>query len=166
MGSDSKISMIVMDVDGTLTDGKIYMGDNGEIFKSFDIRDGYGIKYAQKYCGVTFAIITGRKSKIVENRCKELEIGEIHQGVENKLSTLREIAMKYFKNNNEIAYIGDDLIDLECMRNVGMAMAPNNAVEEVKNAATYISSKNGGDGAVRDCIDYLLRNNMFRAARI
>lgn len=153
-----RIRMIVMDVDGTLTDGKIYIGENGEIFKTFDIKDGYGIWYAQKYFQITFAVITGRKSKIVENRCKELNITEVSQGINDKFAELRKIMDKYLLIPKEVAYIGDDIIDLKCMKNIGMPMAPNNAVQEVKDAAKYVSIKNGGDGAVRDCIDYLKKN--------
>lgn len=156
-----RIHMIVMDVDGTLTDGKIYIGDNGEIFKTFDIKDGYGIWYAQKYFQITFAVITGRKSKIVENRCKELNIAEVSQGIADKFTELRKIMEKYSLIPKEVAYIGDDLIDLECMKNIGMPMAPNNAVQEVKDVAKYVSTKNGGDGAVRDCIDYLKKNKFM-----
>lgn len=148
-----KIKMLVMDVDGTLTDGKIYIGANGELMKAFNVKDGYGIVQAKKR-GVLPVIITGRTSEIVEARAKELNIEELYQGISNKLEKLEEIAQKYQIKMDEIAYIGDDINDLDCMMACGCSACPNDAVEEVKNQVSYICEKSGGEGAVREFIHW------------
>ncbi len=150
------IKYIVMDVDGTLTDGKIYVGQNGEAMKAFNIKDGCGINDILLPAGITPVIITGRISKIVINRCQELGISEIHQGVKNKVETLRAIV----DNLQSVAYIGDDINDLPCMIAVkeagGLIGCPSDAVEKVKMIADYIAPNKGGDGAVRDFIEWLV----------
>ena len=151
----SKIKLIVMDVDGTMTDGTINIGPNGEMFKSFDIKDGSGITDAEDRFGTLFAVITGRSSEIVTRRCTELKIAEIHQGVSDKKTILMSILEKYGITSENSAYIGDDLIDIECMESVGFPMAPADAVPEVIAIAKYVSKKNAGHGAIRDCLDYL-----------
>ena len=148
-----KIKLLVMDVDGTLTDGKIYMGENGEVMKAFNVKDGYAIAHMLPEMGIIPVIITGRKSKIVENRAKELGITELYQGVGDKLAQLKKVAEKYNASPKEIAYIGDDLNDLECIEYCGVTACPADAVEEVKRIATYVCKKNGRDGAVREYID-------------
>lgn len=148
----SKIKLLVMDVDGTLTDGKIYMGNNGEVMKAFDVKDGCGIKDILPTLGIIPVIITGRVSKIVENRAKEIGITELHQGVRDKLTVLKEVAEKYNASPDEIAYIGDDINDLECIEYCGFTACPADAVEEVKNNCQYASVLYAGNGAVRDII--------------
>lgn len=149
-----------MDVDGTLTDGKIYMGNNGEVFKVFNIRDGYGIHDMLLTNGIVPIIITGRKSKIVENRCKELEIKEVYQGVQDKLSCLEKILELKKSTFSKVAYIGDDLNDLQCMKAVksedGVVACPADAIEDVKNIADFVGTCKGGDGAVREFIEWIL----------
>lgn len=154
-----KIKIIIMDVDGTLTDGKINMGNSGEIFKSFDVKDGYAIKHILPENNIIPMIITGRKSQITENRAKEIGIQEIYQGIENKLELLENICDKHNIKPVNIAYIGDDLNDLGIMQVVGIAACPANASVQVKNISKYISDKNGGDGAVRDFIEWIVKNN-------
>lgn len=149
-----EIKFFVMDVDGTLTDGKIYMSASGELMKAFDVKDGYGIVQFRKAGGIPI-VITGRKSKIVENRCAELGIEELHQGVDNKLTCLREIAARYGIDPSGIAYIGDDLNDADCLRFCGITACPADASEEIKPLVTYVCRKNGGSGAVREFIDWL-----------
>ena len=149
----SKIKLLVMDVDGTLTDGKIYMGNDGEVMKAFDVKDGCGIKDILPTLGIVPAIITGRVSKIVENRAKEIGITELHQGVRDKLTVLKEVAEKYNASQNEIAYIGDDINDLECIEYCGFTACPADAVEKVKNNCQYVSVLYAGHGAVRDIIN-------------
>ena len=148
----SKIKLLVMDVDGTLTDGKIYMGNNGEVMKAFDVKDGCGIKDILPTLGITPVIITGRVSKIVENRAKEIGITELHQGVRDKLAVLKKVAEKYNASPDEIAYIGDDINDLECIEYCGFTACPADAVEKVKNNCQYVSMLYAGNGAVRDII--------------
>lgn len=151
-----KIKMLVMDVDGTLTDGKIYIGENGEIMKAFNVKDGYAIVHLKDY-DITPVIITGRKSKIVEMRAKELKITELHQGVSDKLTLLKEIAKSYNVNQEEIAYIGDDLNDLECIEYCGLSACPSDAVDLIKDKVNYICKQNAGNGAVREFIEYLVK---------
>jgi len=154
------IVFLVMDVDGTLTDGKIYMGSSGEMMKAFNIKDGYGIHDKLLSHNIVPVIITGRKSSIVENRCRELGISEIHQGVLDKLDKLHEIVHRYGKPLQTVAYIGDDLNDLTCMEAVkaanGLTGCPADADMEIKRLCDFISTKNGGEGAVREFIDYIL----------
>ena len=148
-----KIKLLVMDVDGTLTDGKIYMGENGEVMKAFNVKDGYAIAHMLPEMGIIPVIITGRKSKIVENRAKELGITELYQRVGNKLAQLKIVAEKYNATPEEIAYIGDDLNDLECIEFCGVTACPVDAVEKVKKTVNLVCNKKAGEGAVRDFIE-------------
>lgn len=146
------VKLLVMDVDGTLTDGRIYIGAEGEVMKAFDVRDGYAIAHILPTLEITPIIITGRKSKIVEQRVKELKITELYQGISDKLAQLKAVAEKYNAKANEIAYIGDDLNDLECIRYCGLTACPQDAVDEVKKQVKYICRHDGGRGAVREFI--------------
>lgn len=150
------IKLLVMDVDGTLTDGKIYMGANGEVMKAFDVKDGYAIVNMLPEHRVVPVIITGRRSEIVENRASELGIKELHQGVQDKLPKLIEIAVQYNVNQSAIAYIGDDLTDLPCIEFCGMSACPRDAVDEVKQRVNYVCEHDGGHGAVREFVEYIL----------
>ena len=150
-----KIKMLVMDVDGTLTDGCIYMGPDGEAMKAFNCQDGYGIAQILPKLGITPVIITGRKSKILENRAKELKIVHLHQGVADKLPKLKAIAQELGAGREEIAYIGDDLNDLECLQYCGFSACPADAVPAVASVVDYVCKRDGGRGAVRELIDYL-----------
>lgn len=161
------IKVLVMDVDGTLTDGKLYMGENGEVFKAFDIKDGCGIKNILPAMNVIPVIITARKSKILEKRCQELGINYLYQNVTNKYEKLGDILKLLSECSNQkfeledCAYIGDDIIDLQCMKPIkqanGVIGCPNDAVAEVKEISSFVSSKNGGDGAVREFIEWIGR---------
>lgn len=146
-----------MDVDGTLTDGKIYMSANGELMKAFNIKDGYILARLQQY-GITPVIITGRCSSIVENRCKELGIKEVYQGVKNKAYKLREICKKYSIELKQCAYIGDDVNDLPSMLLCGLKAAPADATMQVRDKSDFICDAKGGDGAVREFCDYIISN--------
>ena len=152
------IKYLVMDVDGTLTDGKIYMGNDREVMKAFNIKDGCGIHDILIPAGITPVIITGRTSGIVENRCVELGIKEIHQGVSNKIEKLLAIT----DNFSSVAYIGDDINDLSCMLPVkeagGVIGCPKDAAKIVKELADFVADHNGGDGAVRDFIEWLVES--------
>lgn len=161
------IRFLVMDVDGTLTDGKIYMGQEGELFKAFDIKDGYGVKCLLPEVNIIPVVITARKSRIVENRCQEMGVTELHQGKMDKFSTLLQVLKKYSDMDKmeytlaNVAYVGDDLLDLQCMRPIqeagGFVACPNDAVEEVKAVANYVATKDAGQGAVREIIDRLIK---------
>lgn len=161
-----KIRFLIMDVDGTLTDGKIYMGANGEVMKAFDIKDGCGIKDILPTLDIIPVIITARQSLIVENRCKELAIVECHQGRRDKLTALEEILSRYSQQDGveytlaNVAYVGDDILDLQCMKPIseagGLAACPADAVAEVIEVCDFVSTKRGGDGAVREIIENAL----------
>ena len=157
MGKDrNKIKFIIMDVDGTLTDGKIHMGDDGEVFKSFNIKDGYGIHDIAMGLNIEPIIITGRKSRIVENRCNELGISKIFQGISDKLEILKNVTTDY----KAVAYIGDDNNDIECMKFIkqegGIIGCPKDSSADVIDIADYICEKCGGEGAVREFIEWLV----------
>ncbi len=149
------IKMLVMDVDGTLTDGCIYMGPEGEAMKAFSCQDGYAIAQILPRLGIVPVIITGRSSKIVANRAAELKITHLHQGVGDKLPKLQLLAAELGLSREEIAYMGDDLNDLECMQWVGYTGCPADAVPEIRSAVNFVSSRNGGRGAVREFVDHL-----------
>jgi 3-deoxy-D-manno-octulosonate 8-phosphate phosphatase (KDO 8-P phosphatase) len=148
---------MVMDVDGTLTDGKIYMGQEGEIFKAFNVRDGYAIHELLPKYNIIPVIITGRISRIVENRAKEIGITHIFQGIDDKLEQLRKLVQEKNISLANVAYIGDDINDLECMKTCGLKGCPADAAPEIKNIADFISKKNGGEGAVREFIENIIK---------
>ncbi|MCT4619640.1 MAG: HAD-IIIA family hydrolase [Marinisporobacter sp.] len=153
----SKIKLFIMDVDGTLTDGKIYLTHEGQEMKAFHVKDGMGIKILQKH-GILPVVITGRTSNIVNIRAKELNISEIYQGVRIKLEIYKELKEKYHLKDENIAYIGDDLNDLEIMKQVGVKFAVGDAIEEIKEIADYVTNAKGGEGAVREAIEWMIKN--------
>ncbi|MGD6991012.1 KdsC family phosphatase [Sutcliffiella horikoshii] len=157
MDNLTKIKLIVLDVDGVLTDGKLFIGSDGEEYKGFNTQDGMGISFA-RYTGIKTAIITGRKSEAVAKRAKELKIDYLFQGIHEKLDVLEEIKKELGLKYEEICYIGDDINDLPILQVVGYPCAPNNAVEIVKKACKKVAKKNGGAGAVRELIDEILTN--------
>ena len=154
-----KIKLLFMDVDGTLTDGKIYMGENGEVMKAFDVKDGYAIKEILPRLGIIPVIITGRTSRIVENRAKELGITELYQGKHDKLDTMLAVMKKYDCTKENAAYIGDDILDIVCMKECALAACPADAVQEVKDICQYICKSEAGRGAVREFIDNKLNRS-------
>lgn len=174
-----KIKLLIMDVDGTLTDGKIYMSENGELMKAFDVKDGcgistilpqlevdwnqYNIKRDKKLQGILPVILTARTSEIVKNRCMELGITQLYQGCHDKRHKVKELSAQFEILEHkgiyeEIAYIGDDIIDLPAMKLCGFTACPSDAAKKVKEAVKYISSKAGGQGAVREIIEFIAEN--------
>lgn len=149
-----------MDVDGTLTDGKIYTGANGESFKAFSVKDGYGIKNILPQYSICPVIVTGRVSEILQYRAGELGISEVFQGVADKAACLQSICKKYEVTYQEMAYIGDDLNDLDCMELCGVKGCPADAVAQIKQISDFVSSQDGGDGAVREFIEWLVERNL------
>lgn len=151
-----------MDVDGTLTDGKLYIGTNGEIMKAFFVKDGHGIKHLRSVYGVRPIILTGRESKIVQERCKELGITDFHQSVNDKVAVIKSYEKDY--GANAFAYMGDDTNDEEAIQYVnskgGITACPADATSTVKKIVTYVSAYKGGAGAVRDFTEYLIANNL------
>jgi 3-deoxy-D-manno-octulosonate 8-phosphate phosphatase (KDO 8-P phosphatase) len=151
-----KITCMVFDVDGTLTDGRIYMGPSGEACKAFSAKDGLAIKLAGRL-GYKTAFVTGRAGQIVKARARELEITEIYQGVTDKGPAIGEICQKFAITPEQIAYVGDDLNDLAAMRLAGFACAPRDAADAVKEAAHFVSGFGGGQGAAREVVEFILK---------
>ena len=150
-----KLEMLILDVDGTLTDGKIYMGPDGEVFKAFNAHDAQGIRKL-KGLGIEPIIITGRTSKIVENRAKEMNISEVYQNIDNKKDKLLEIVASKNISLEEVGYIGDDENDYEAMSICGFKACPNDAVDKIKGIVDYISPKKCDDSAVREIIENVI----------
>ncbi|MBI5464131.1 MAG: HAD hydrolase family protein [Ignavibacteriales bacterium] len=150
------IKLLLLDVDGVMTDGGIYCTESGDELKKFHIQDGYGIVKWQRHGGKV-GIITGRVSKLVARRAQELGITEVYQNLEDKLEAFGQIKATHGLKDSEIAYIGDDEFDLPVLNRVGFSAAPRNAVPAVKKQVHFTSSRNGGDGAVREVIDLLLK---------
>jgi 3-deoxy-D-manno-octulosonate 8-phosphate phosphatase (KDO 8-P phosphatase) len=150
-----KVKLIIMDVDGTLSDGRFYILPNGEMVKSFDVKDGTGIMFAG-LAGIKTAIITGKVSKIVQQRAEELHVDDYYEGVNNKTDPFFELLKKYDIQKEEVAYIGDDIGDAEVMGMVGFAAAVGDAHPLIKRISHYIAKRYGGRGAVREVIDFIL----------
>ena len=150
----SKIKLIVLDVDGTLTDGGVYIDSNGVETKKFNIKDGAGIVLAEK-AGIEFMILTGRKSYCVEKRAEELKIKYVFQGIMDKLKYLNNFLQEHNLSPEQVAYMGDDVNDLECMQYVGFTACPADAVKKVCEYVDFVSQFNGGCGAVREICDMI-----------
>ncbi|HCS49718.1 MAG TPA: 3-deoxy-D-manno-octulosonate 8-phosphate phosphatase [Candidatus Aminicenantes bacterium] len=150
-----RIKMIIMDVDGTLTDGALFVLPDGEEVKSYNVRYGLGILLAH-LAGFKTAIITGKTSRALEKRAEKLRIDELHQGILDKKPVLEAILAKHGLKNEEAAYIGDDLGDLAVIKAVGLAGAVADAHPEVKKNCHFISQQSGGRGAVREFIEFIL----------
>jgi 3-deoxy-D-manno-octulosonate 8-phosphate phosphatase (KDO 8-P phosphatase) len=151
------IKMIIMDVDGTLTDGSLVVLPDGEEVKSYNVKDGLGILLAH-LAGIKTGIITGKTSRALENRAAKLHVDEFHQGILDKKRVLEGILGKYGLSPGEVAYIGDDLGDLEVIRSVGLAAAVADAHPLVKQNSHFICRQNGGKGAVREFIEFILES--------
>ncbi|MDD4912599.1 MAG: HAD hydrolase family protein [Sideroxydans sp.] len=149
------LRLIAFDVDGVLTDGGLYLSDSGEEFKRFNSLDGHGLKML-KNSGVELAIITGRSSKCVELRAKNLGITHLYQGVENKLAAMQSLLTKLDIAPEFAAFMGDDVIDLPAMRHVGIAISVPAAPQNVQDHADYVSQREGGHGAVREVCELIM----------
>ena len=150
------IRLILSDVDGVLTDGRVVIDNEGIETKQFHIRDGMGIRLWQR-AGPDFAIVTGRRSHVVQLRANELGIEVVRQGVGDKVPVVRDILQKLGVEPHEACYIGDDLPDIPAMNHVGWAVAPADACFEAREAAELVTDAAGGKGAVREAIEHLLR---------
>ena len=151
-----KIKLLLLDVDGAMTDGRIIFDSNGTESKFFNVKDGHGIKLLQR-AGVEVGIVSGRSSQVVDNRAAELGINRVFQGSLDKLSVYREILRDTGLDDAEIAFMGDDIIDIPVMSRVGFAAAPADAVAEVLPFAHFVARNRGGWGAVRELCDLILR---------
>lgn len=151
-----KIKLIILDVDGVMTDGSFMIGDDGQQYKAFYTKDGQGISMLQR-SGVATAIITGRTSEVVAHRAKELNITHVYQGQKNKREAFDELLKKLNLQAEQVAYVGDDVIDLPVMRHVGLACAVRDAEPLVKQYAHLVTPRDGGKGAVRDVCELIMR---------
>lgn len=153
----SKIKVMAFDVDGVFTDGSLTFDQDGKEYKTFNAKDGQGIVCVEK-AGIITVIITARKNGTVEHRAKNLGITELHQGIKFKLPVLEQIVKERGLSMEEVSYMGDDLPDICILEKVGLACCPNDAVDEVKNISDFISSKEGGRGAIRELCDFVLNS--------
>lgn len=150
------IRLVVLDVDGVLTDGHLYYGPGGEEGKVFHVQDGLALAGA-RLAGLQVAIVSGRTSPAVSRRMVDLGIQEVHQGVENKAEFFAALLRRLGLTPDQVAYMGDDLPDLPLLTTVGLALAPADAVPEVRSAAHWVARRPGGAGAVRDAVEAILR---------
>jgi len=152
----SRIRLLVLDVDGVLTDGGLFYGASGEETKRFHVHDGLALVAARK-AGLQIAVLSSRASAAVTRRMTELGVSEVHQGVGDKAGALAALCERLGVPASAVAMMGDDLPDLVAMGQVGLALAPANAVGEVKRAAHWVARRRGGDGAVREAVEMLLK---------
>lgn len=150
------VRVLMLDVDGVLTDGQLYLGDSGEQIKAFHSRDGHGLRLWIEHGG-DVAILTGRESNVVEMRCADLGIKHLLQGRRDKGAAFEELLFKGGWNSAEVAFVGDDLVDLPAMRRAGLAIAVADAAAEVRSAAHFVTTASGGKGAVREVCEALLK---------
>jgi 3-deoxy-D-manno-octulosonate 8-phosphate phosphatase (KDO 8-P phosphatase) len=157
-GDCSAIRLLLLDVDGVLTDGRIIYSNDGNETKAFDVKDGHGIKLLQR-AGIEVGLITGRESALVARRAAELGIEILYQGVRDKLEPFHQILEQLHLSAAQVAYVGDDIVDLPVMRRVGFAATVADAVDDVKAHAHLVTRRGGGRGAVREVCDLLLRKS-------
>jgi 3-deoxy-D-manno-octulosonate 8-phosphate phosphatase (KDO 8-P phosphatase) len=155
-----KIKLLLTDNDGVLTDGGVYYGENGEEFKKFNIRDGMGVERLRNLVEVETGIITGELSPSVKKRAEKLKINELHLGVKDKSSLLLEIIIRKKLASDQIAFIGDDVNDLEIMKVVGLSACPADAISFAKNQADYVCENKGGNGAFREFAELIITSKL------
>jgi len=156
IGKARKLKLLILDVDGVLTDGRLFFDDNGKEYKCFHARDGHGIKLLRQ-TGVEIAVISGRKSNSVALRMKSLGIDYVYQGHENKIAAFTEIIQSLSIEPEQTAHVGDDLLDLPVMTRVGLSIAVNDANDAVKDYADWTTNTPGGLGAVREVCDFIMQ---------
>ncbi|MEW6262657.1 MAG: HAD-IIIA family hydrolase [Thermodesulfobacteriota bacterium] len=150
------LKLVIFDVDGVLTDGRIVLDDAGLESKFFHVRDGHGLKLLMR-AGLEVCFLTGRSSRVVEHRARDLGVRLVFQGSKNKLEPYGRLLDQLSLTESETAFAGDDLVDLPVMRRAGLALAPADAVEEVKAAAHFVSRYPGGQGAAREMVEFILK---------
>src|SRR5262245_22676875 len=153
----SQIELVLSDVDGVMTDGGIQIFDDGQQFLKFHIRDGMGVRLWRE-AGKRFGIVTGRNLEAVKRRAADLWLDIVKVGVDDKLPAVDALAAEFGLTRKQVCYIGDDLLDLQTIRAVGLGVAVADAVEDVRRAAKYTTSVPGGQGPVREVIELLLKN--------
>ena len=152
----SRVTLVLLDVDGVMTNGRLYMGPDGQESRAFHVRDGQGVRLGQRG-GLMFGIVSGRDARVVADRAAELYITEVHQGIRDKVACVEAMLTRLDLPADRVAFVGDDLADVAVMKRVGFAAAPADAVPEVKQVAHYVTECAGGEGAVREVVDLLLR---------
>lgn len=157
----NRVRLLAMDVDGVLTDAGMYYSETGDELKKFDTRDGMGLKLLQM-AGIVTAFVTKEKTAIVERRGRKLAVPEVHQGVDDKLAVIVRLAKKYRLSLDQVAYVGDDVNDLDALCAVGFSAAPADAVPSVLQAVHYVCSHRGGEGAIREVADLILGPSAHR----
>ena len=150
------IKLVIFDVDGVLTDGSLFFGDDGQEYKAFNSKDGHGMKMLQD-SGVIIGIITGRQSEVVKHRMKNLKITHVYQGKLDKLPAFEQLIADLGLTPEEVAYVGDDVMDLPVMIRVALAIAPQDAHELAKQHAHWVTPNGGGRGAARDVCEFIMR---------
>ena len=161
--SIKNIKLIISDVDGVWTDGSFYKGTNGVEFKKFSVHDGVGVAMARA-AELKVALISGRFSDATKFRADELKIEDVFNGGLNKIPAYEELKEKYQLDDSEIAYLGDDLIDIPVMKMVGFPISVSNAVKEVKNISVHITKAKGGDGAFREAVEWIIMGQNIKKA--
>ena len=151
------IKILLTDVDGVLTDGGMYYTPTGDSMKKFHARDGMGVNLLKK-SGIPTIIVTKEKTEMVKNWAKKMNIAHVYDGVQEKGKILEEICKKYSVTSSEIAYIGDDVNDLDLLKKVGFSVTPNDGIVDAKNFVDYVCEKKGGDGVLREIADMILDN--------
>ncbi|NQT32860.1 MAG: HAD hydrolase family protein [Candidatus Omnitrophica bacterium] len=151
-----KIKLLLLDVDGVLTDGRLTYSSKGAESKHFDVNDGFGM-YLVKQSGIKCIILTAKASRAVAKRAKELKLDKVYQNFHFKIEALEKIRQEFDMKDEEICFIGDELIDIPVLKRVGLAICPPNAVEEAKRHAHFITERSGGRGAVREVCNFLLK---------
>lgn len=152
-----KVKLLILDVDGVLTDGRIIYGDAGDELKCFDVQDGFGI-YLLSKIGIRTILITAKKSAVVRRRAKDSHVAKVYQNAVDKLRIYEKVKRKFRAKDEEICFIGDDLLDLPITVRAGFAVSVPNAVEEIRARSHYMTQRKGGRGAVREVVDLLLKS--------
>lgn len=152
-----KIKLLLTDCDGVLTDGGVYYGEQGEVLKKFNIRDGMGVERLRKLADIQTGIITGETSPSVMKRAEKLQITELHLGIKDKLSVLMQIMVNRNLMSENIAYIGDDVNDIEIMGKVGLTACPADAISFTKDVADYVCESKGGEGCFREFAELIIK---------
>lgn len=153
----AKIKLLILDVDGVLTDNRLYYSNDGNELKTFYTRDGHGMVLLRK-SGVQMAIITGRKSELVAKRAQDLKIDHLYQGVPDKLPSFEDLMNKIGITHDQVAYIGDDILDLPILMRIGLSVTPADGEDEVKTRVDYVSPHRGGNGVVREICELIMKS--------
>lgn len=152
-----RVKILILDVDGVLTDGKIVLDETGKQLKFFDVQDGLGVVLLKR-AGINTIILSARYSRAVSFRAKDIKVFKIYQNSDDKLKTYRRVLQQLKLNDKDVCFVGDELIDIPVLKRAGFSVAVANAAEEAKKVSDYITKRKGGDGAVREVIELILKS--------